>query len=176
MKTITLSPTSQEIEVPAGTHRYHIAVADTESDTQYIFHLRHPQTEISIVALVRAELHSPNVRTQVIHHVGRTKANALVKTLAQGSAKPNFEGVITIAPNAQSSQSYLSHHSLLLGEKAASRSIPSLEIEAHEVQCSHAATVRTITDADLFYLRARGLSRPEAQQILIDAFLHDVQI
>jgi len=75
---------------------------------------------------------------------------------------------------AQGSESYLNHHSLLLGEEARSWTLPSLEILANEVKCSHAATLRSLTDLDLFYPRSRGLSQSEAREMLIEAFLADV--
>jgi Fe-S cluster assembly protein SufD len=83
--------------------------------------------------------------------------------------------MIRIEPNSHNCESYLTHSSLLLGTTAQSWTTPSLEILNNEVKCSHAATVRTITDLDLFYLQSRGLSKKTSQNLLIDAFLSDVQ-
>lgn len=171
-----LLPQGGDIEVPQGNHRYHIS-QQNGGDSTYTFHLRHPETQVQVTGFVKATGEStPRLITKMIHHVGHTKAETLIRTLSQDQAHPHYEGLIKIEEGAQQCESYLNHHSLLLGEKAASWTLPSLEIGANEVKCSHAATVRTITDADLFYLRSRGIPKNESRDMLIEAFLSDVQV
>jgi Fe-S cluster assembly protein SufD len=113
--------------------------------------------------------------TTIIHHAPQTKAETLIRTLSQDTAAPRFTGLLQITKGNQGCESYLNHHSLLLGTEAKSWTTPSLEILNNEVKCSHAATIRTITPFDLFYLQSRGLPATEAQNLLIEAFLADVQ-
>jgi Fe-S cluster assembly protein SufD len=155
-----------EIEVPAGGHAYQVSIGN------YTFHLRHPDSYLFLRGLIRArDDEVPELTIRVIHHSPRTQAETVVKTLASDRSRPRFMGLIRIEPGAIGCESYLNHDSLLLGDHAASWTVPSLEILADEVKCSHAATVRTITNDDLFYLRARGLSRTEAEEMLVTAFL-----
>ena len=164
------------VEVPAGESRFLIRQLDDDARSQeYIFHLRHADSQVQVLGLVKAAGESaPFLRTSVIHHNPATRAETIIRTLALGNAQPRYEGVIHIEKNAQNSESFLNHHSLLLGEAAKSWTLPSLEIEADQVRCSHAATLRTITDADLFYLRSRGLEKDAAKDLLVEAFLADV--
>ena len=48
---------------------------------------------------------------------------------------------------------------------------PELEIFADDVQCGHGATGGQLDEDLLFYLMARGLPRPEAESLLVQAFL-----
>ena len=48
--------------------------------------------------------------------------------------------------------------------------MPQLEIYADEVKCNHGATVGKISEESLFYLQSRGISKTEAQKILISVF------
>ena len=48
---------------------------------------------------------------------------------------------------------------------------PELEIFADDVQCGHGATVGALDDDLLFYLRARGLPKPEAEALMLQAFV-----
>ncbi|MGZ5263221.1 MAG: SufD family Fe-S cluster assembly protein, partial [Kaistella sp.] len=50
---------------------------------------------------------------------------------------------------------------------------PQLEIFADDVKCSHGCTVGQLNDDALFYLRARGISKKEAQAMLLFAFAND---
>ena len=50
----------------------------------------------------------------------------------------------------------------------------NLEIEADDVRCSHGATVGQVDETQLFYLMSRGLSRPEAERLLVLGFFDEV--
>ena len=161
------------IEVPAGESRFHILQNDSGNQLQhYVFHLRHPGSTVWVTGQVEVAGEStPSLTTDIIHHVPETRAETLIRTLSAEQAAPRYQGLIHILPGAQNCESYLNHHSLLLGERAKSWTLPSLEIEADQVKCSHAATIRTLTELDLFYLRSRGLDRASAEKLLIEAFL-----
>ena len=167
-----------EIEVPAGESHYFLHTAskkDPSWEHQVFFHIRHPFSRLKVGSLVVAKGEStPYLKTEVIHHAKNTQAETLVKTLAHDNAHPKYEGTIRIIREAQGVESYLNHHSLLLGTQAKSWTRPSLEIEADQVKCSHAATIRTITEHDLFYLRSRGIPKNVAQTELIQGFVSEL--
>jgi Fe-S cluster assembly protein SufD len=52
--------------------------------------------------------------------------------------------------------------------------IPGLEILANDVRCTHGATVGQVDRDQLFYLMARGLSRAEAERLIVRGFFTDV--
>ena len=161
--------TAGEIEVPKGVTLY--LLPDTGNFT---FNLRYPDSQLLLRATIRAAGNQkPDLKTLVVHYASRTQAETIVRTLSTDTAAPRYAGMIRIMPGAKLCESYLSHHSLLIGTSSRSWSVPSLEIGNNEVKCSHAATLRTLTDADLFYLRSRGLTRDKAEEILINAFLEN---
>ena len=51
---------------------------------------------------------------------------------------------------------------------------PELEIFADDVVCGHGATVGQLNEDQLFYLRARGLDKVEAEKLLLEAFAGEV--
>jgi len=164
------------IDVPAGEALYVIEQHGPEDQT-FVFNLRHPGTQLFLRGLIQAEGESaPRLITKVIHHAPHTQADTLMRTLVRDKAQPRYEGLIQIAENAQDCESYLNHHSLVLSPTATSWSIPSLEIKANQVKCSHAATIRTITELDLFYARSRGIDAGSAREMLIEAFISDIPV
>jgi Fe-S cluster assembly protein SufD len=172
---VHVAASETDIEVPAGHFRYLIQQAPTEQRA-HTFHLRHPGSSISVVGFVNAQgSDAPSLDTTVVHHAAQTSAETLIKTLARNQAAPQFRGLIRIEEGSHSCESYLNHHSLLIGNEAQSYTVPCLEILNNEVKCSHAATVKTITPLDLFYLQSRGLAAAEAEATLIEAFLSDAQ-
>ncbi|CAM9922129.1 unnamed protein product, partial [Discosporangium mesarthrocarpum] len=48
---------------------------------------------------------------------------------------------------------------LLLSNKARITAMPSLEIIASDVKCTHGATVSDMDDEPLFYLQTRGINK-----------------
>ena len=51
---------------------------------------------------------------------------------------------------------------------------PELEIVADDVRCSHGATVSSLADEELFYLRSRGIGRTAATDLLRRGFCLEV--
>ena len=108
------------------------------------------------------------------HLVPHTNNNILSKGTVMDEASSIFRGLIRIEKGAQQTDSYLADHTLILSETAKSDSIPSLQIEANDVKASHGATVGQIDEEQLFYLMCRGLSREEAEQIIVDGFFEPI--
>ena len=52
--------------------------------------------------------------------------------------------------------------------------MPSLEIIADDVKCTHGATVSDLSEEELFYLRSRGLDRALSRNLLMYAFANDI--
>ncbi len=110
--------------------------------------------------------------TTVTRHIApNTSARVNVHGVLTDQAEVDYDGLIKILPQAQVTDSYLASHTLLLGEQCRANAIPSLEIEANEVKCSHEATVAPIDEEDIFYLMSRGLSRTAAEQLITNGFL-----
>ena len=160
-----------DIEVPQGEAHFHLE--QNQGTREHVFHIRHPHTTLRITGAITTA-NEATLSTTVIHHSPHTKSETLIRTLGTGDSKSSFKGMIKIAPGAKGCESYLNHHSLLF-DNARSYTWPALEIGNNEVKCSHAATVKTITDLDLFYARSRGLSETSAKKIMIQAFFSDVQ-
>ncbi len=108
-------------------------------------------------------------------HVGlSTNAETMVKGVLTDSSRVEFDGMIRIRPKAQQTTSFLAAHGLLLSKKARGEFIPGLEIAANDVSASHGATSGQIDEDQLFYLMVRGISRPEAERIIVQGFFEPV--
>ncbi|HXF59875.1 MAG TPA: Fe-S cluster assembly protein SufD [Candidatus Saccharimonadales bacterium] len=108
------------------------------------------------------------------HNVGHSVSDLLFKGALRDRARMVYQGLIKVHKDAQRSDAYQANRNLLLSSKARADSIPSLEIEANDVRCTHGATVGQVDEEQLFYLRSRGLPRPEAEQLIIQGFFEPV--
>jgi Fe-S cluster assembly protein SufD len=85
-----------------------------------------------------------------------------------------WRGMIRVEPNAQKTNAYQECRNLMLSPTTHAVPIPGLEILANDVRCTHGATVGRVDREDLFYLMSRGLSRPEAERLIVRGFFQDV--
>ncbi len=108
------------------------------------------------------------------HIKGHSTSDLLFKGALRGRARTIYQGLIKVHKDAQRSDAYQANRNLILSDKARADSIPSLEIEANDVRCTHGATVGQVDDEQLFYLMARGLPRAEAERMIIDGFFEPV--
>lgn len=111
------------------------------------------------------------VKVVIKHLAAHTRAKTQLRGVAHDKSLIKFEGRIEIAPNCPDTQSFLTERVLLVGELARAETIPDLEIESSDVQCSHAASISHLDEEQIFYLMSRGIRRKKAEKMLIKGFL-----
>ena len=110
--------------------------------------------------------------TLLVDHVAEgCTSRETFKSVLDGESRGVFQGKIIVRPGAQKTDAKMATHALLLSDTAESDNKPELEIFADDVQCGHGATSGALDEDLLFYLRARGITQPEAEALLIQAFV-----
>jgi Fe-S cluster assembly protein SufD len=112
--------------------------------------------------------------TTIDHARPHCASREVYKGILAGRARAVFNGKIIVRPEAQKTDAKQTNKALLLSPDAQINTKPQLEIFANDVKCTHGAAIGQMDDEALFYLRARGLSEPEARHMLIRAFAGEV--
>ncbi|MEQ8897731.1 MAG: Fe-S cluster assembly protein SufD [Roseovarius sp.] len=107
----------------------------------------------------------------VTHDAVNCESRQVFKKVLRNGAKGVFQGKILVKPGAQKTDGYQISQSLLLDDDSEFDAKPELEIYADDVACSHGSTSGAIDEEGLFYLRARGVPREIATDLLTLAFL-----
>ncbi|MCT4608803.1 MAG: SufD family Fe-S cluster assembly protein [Pelagimonas sp.] len=107
----------------------------------------------------------------VTHDAVNCESRQVFKKVLRNGATGVFQGKILVQPGAQKTDGYQISQSLLLDDDSQFLAKPELEIYADDVACSHGSTSGAIDDDALFYLRARGLPRGIAEDLLTIAFI-----
>ncbi|MDI3471349.1 MAG: Iron-sulfur cluster assembly protein SufD [Pseudolabrys sp.] len=132
-------------------------------------------TEAAIggLSLLKGKEHVDN--TLVIEHaaVGGVSRERF-RSVLEEQGRAVFQGKIIVAPGAQQTDAKMLSNALLLSDDAEADNKPELEIFADDVQCGHGATAGALDEELLFYLRARGIPRQEAEALLVQAFVGEV--
>ena len=108
------------------------------------------------------------------HVAPNTSSDLLYKGALDHSSRSVFRGIIRVHPKAQKTDAYQTNRNLLLSDKARADSLPNLEIQADDVRCSHGATVGQLDAESRFYLMSRGLTREQAERLVVLGFLGEV--
>jgi Fe-S cluster assembly protein SufD len=108
------------------------------------------------------------------HIAPNTTSDFAFKGALRDEATAVWRGMIRVEEGAQKTNAYQENRNLLLSKNAHADSIPGLEILANDVRCTHGATLGQVDREQLFYLMARGLSRQEAERMIVRGFFQDV--
>ncbi|RKF17044.1 SufD family Fe-S cluster assembly protein [Roseovarius spongiae] len=107
----------------------------------------------------------------ITHDAERCESRQVFKKVLRNGATGVFQGKILVKEGAQKTDGYQISQSLLLDGDSQFLAKPELEIYADDVVCSHGSTSGAIDEEALYYMRARGVPRPEATDLLTLAFL-----
>ncbi|MCT4555723.1 MAG: SufD family Fe-S cluster assembly protein [Pelagimonas sp.] len=107
----------------------------------------------------------------VTHDAVNCESRQVFKKVLRNGATGVFQGKILVKPDAQKTDGYQISQSLLLDDDSQFLAKPELEIYADAVACSHGSTSGAIDEDSLFYLRARGVPRGIAEDLMTIAFI-----
>jgi len=113
------------------------------------------------------------LKTNVNHRYEHCKSSQLVKSVLLDKSSGTYQGKIYVEKDAQKTDGYQLSKALVLSENSAFNSKPELEIYADDVKCSHGSSTGNIDQNSIFYLMSRGLSKEQANKMLVEGFLNE---
>lgn len=123
--------------------------------------------------LTKGSQHVDN-HTALDHAAPHAASHELYKGIMDGASSAVFNGKILVRKDAQKTDAKQTNKNLVLSENALINTKPELQILADDVRCTHGATIGQLDEEALFYLRARGIGKTDARDLLIYAFARDV--
>ena len=104
-----------------------------------------------------------------------SNSDLLYLSALYGASKAVFYGLIRVEATSSGTGSYQECRNMLLSDKAGADPIPVLEILTNDVaRCGHGATAGALEDTELFYVMSRGLTRSDAERLLVRGFFQRV--
>ncbi len=134
-------------------------------------HLEEAYTESKIYGIQQAKGSDKVEQTIEINHQSpHSQSQVKIRGVAFDQSTLSFQGMIRVKKEAFKTDASLENKNLLLSDKAQINTQPELAIENADVRCTHGATVGHLEPEALFYLQSRGISKKNAQDLLIHAF------
>ena len=110
-----------------------------------------------------------------IHHTRKEATSNMYQcNIASDESHCVFRGRMKLEGSAQKVKADQLTRSIMLTDECTVDAMPTLEVCAEDVECTHGATIADIDDQDAFYLQSRGIPRTEAKALLMLAFARKV--
>lgn len=115
-----------------------------------------------------------NFVNRIQHFAGNTESNMLIHGVQREEAQAIFNGITKIEHGASKSDGEQTQRVLMLSPNARGDANPILLIDEDDVMAGHAASVGRIDPVQLHYLMSRGITRADAERLIIHGFLAPV--
>ena len=112
--------------------------------------------------------------TKMIHMGRNTKSTIISKGISAGHGSNTFRGLVRMSPKAENARNYTQCDSLLIGDKCAAHTFPTIEVRHPSARVEHEATTSRIGEDQLFYAMQRGLSAEDAVSMIVNGFCKEV--
>lgn len=133
-------------------------------------------TETELLGLfVGAGEDAIKTKIKFVHRQPNVTSRIHIKAVLRDKAQFDCEAMLIIENGAANTDSYLKIDCLVASEFARARAVPGLEITQNEVKGGHGATVGRIDPKQLHYLASRGISNQNAKELIIEAFISEIQ-
>mmetsp|Transcript_21782 Transcript_21782/g.36051 ORF Transcript_21782/g.36051 Transcript_21782/m.36051 type:complete len:563 (+) Transcript_21782:97-1785(+) len=108
--------------------------------------------------------------TTIRHNAEATTTEQVQRNVLGKNTDVVWKGRIRVEEVAQQTDADQLCASLMLSDQARVTAMPSMEIIADQVKCTHGATVSDMSEEELFYFAARGIGRQMARELIVLGF------
>lgn len=109
---------------------------------------------------------------KIIHRKPNLTSRVHIKAVVFDNSKFDIEPLLIIEKGASNTDTYLKVDCLVMSDGAFARAVPSLEIKENEVKGGHGATIGYIDPEMIHYLKSRGLTQEQSEELIVEAFVN----
>jgi Fe-S cluster assembly protein SufB len=110
-----------------------------------------------------------------VYHIGEgTTSHITSKSIAIDGGISTYRGLVKIRKGAKRAKSAVECDALMVDNKSASNTYPSIDVKESDSDVGHEATVGRISDEDVFYLMSRGIAEDESKKLIVRGFMEPV--
>ncbi|MEF2966852.1 Fe-S cluster assembly protein SufD [Paenibacillus sp. M1] len=146
---------------------------DSVSETLSLLKGNGSVSDAKVIA-VGAAAQKLNYTTKAIHFGKSSESQMITRAVMREQATAIINGITKIEKGATKANGQQTERVLMLSPKARGDANPILLIDEDDVQAGHAASVGQVNQEQIYYLMSRGISREQAERLVIYGFLAPV--
>ncbi|NGZ75835.1 Fe-S cluster assembly protein SufD [Saccharibacillus alkalitolerans] len=112
-----------------------------------------------------------NYTTRAVHFGKSSESDMFTRAVMREEAQAIINGITKIEHGATKANGQQTEKVLMLSPKARGDANPILLIDEDDVMAGHAASVGKVNPEQIYYLMSRGISKTEAERLIIYGFL-----
>jgi Fe-S cluster assembly protein SufD len=143
------------------------------SDTTTILEGNGSRSDTKIICVGTGE-QKLNITTRAVHIGKASTSDMITRAVLRDEATAIINGITKIEKGATGANGVQTEKVLMLSPKARGDANPILLIDEDDVKAGHAASVGQVNPEQIHYLMSRGISKQEAQRLVIYGFLAPV--
>ncbi len=129
--------------------------------------------EFYSVALTNGSMQA-DTGTKMIHVGKNTRSTIVSKGISADTSHNSYRGLVKVFPKASGARNYTQCDSMLVGNRCSANTFPVIEVANQTAEIEHEASTCKMNEEQIFYLQARGLTREEAIQLIVNGFCKEV--
>ena len=129
--------------------------------------------EFYSVALTN-HLQQADTGTKMIHVGKNTRSKIISKGISAGRSSNCYRGQVKIGSRATGARNYSQCDSMLLGDRCAASTFPTIDVQNTTATIEHEASTSKIGEDQMFFFAQRGIGSEEAISMIINGFCKDV--
>ncbi len=134
---------------------------------------RKARGEVLSIALAD-KLQNQDAGAKMIHFAPETSSRIISKSIAKNGGRTSYRGLVQVMPSASNSNVFVSCDALLIDDQSRSDTYPTMRIKNSDCTVQHEATVEKLGEEKIFYLNSRGISKTEAEGLLVNGFINPI--
>ncbi|RTL06659.1 Fe-S cluster assembly protein SufB [Candidatus Dependentiae bacterium] len=124
---------------------------------------------ISIAVAKHSQQHDSGAK--IIHAAPFTTSQVIAKSISSDGGRSAYRGLLKVTKDAADTVASVQCDALLLDSISQADTYPTISVHNDTACVSHEATVKSIDARQLLYLQSRGLSKQQAQALILGSFI-----
>ncbi|MFF2480638.1 Fe-S cluster assembly protein SufD [Paenibacillus sp. NPDC058071] len=145
----------------------------TVSDTKSILKGNGSNSDAKLISIGSDEQRL-SLTTQAVHFGRSSESDMVTRAVMRDNATAIINGITKIEKGATKANGQQTEKVLMLSPKARGDANPILLIDEDDVKAGHAASVGQVNPEQVYYLMSRGISKQDAERLIIYGFLAPV--
>ena len=132
-------------------------------------------SEVDLFGVATLDKHQLTANTiKMCHNVKQASSNQNFKHILDGNSHAIFNSKIVVEKNCSQTIAHQNTNTILQSDDARIFNEPRMMIFTDELEASHGASVGSLSEDALNYMALRGLSKTQAEKMLLQAFKSEI--
>lgn len=126
---------------------------------------------IKSIIMMKNDLEKENIS---VYHNAKNTTSIIENYITSNKAKVNIDVIGKIKKGMSNSNCAQKSRGIVLTDDAYIKVMPVLLIDEYDVKANHGAAIGKIDDEGMYYLMSRGISKKDAEMLIIKGFLSPI--